>query len=595
MSKKLEEYTKEELLSYIAKLKKDTKFGLVWNPKDEQVAIDCETKIPVLQEVANKTILKATEDDPVHLLLEGDNYHSLSVLNYTHAGKVDVIYIDPPYNTGNKDFVYNDHFIDKDDAFRHSKWLSFMNNRLRLAKDLLADTGVIFVSIDDNEYAHLKILCDMVFGEENSIGPFIQNKLNAKNDTLNIQKNHEYILVYRKREIKVGGKTIPTLINKKVTTKEVYKEGDKYYYLGDSITTRGEGGILNSRKNLGYTIYYNPESGDFKGEIDYDVELAKTINDESKLYVTKSELVNNGYVYIRPPKVRGKLGAWTWDCNRFNANLDKIFIKKTRSGYIVQTKKFVESEEVYEHDGKYYYDVVNKLGNSKSIIEFSTNDGTDVYNQILEAGSFNNPKNLQMLKFFIGLYDKKDAIILDFFAGSGTTGQAVLELNHDDEGKRQFILGTNNENGIAENITYERISKVIDGYNSTPGIPANLRYYKTDFVDTNGLSTLTDKDKLDITKEMGAMIALRENSFDQVEQTDHWQTYENTSRLTAIYYREDKTRIQEYLDKLNAQDKPVKLYVFGWGKNVGSEYASKKISVEDIPEPLIEVYKEIAK
>lgn len=595
MSRKLDEYTKEELLAYIKQLQKDTKFGLVWNPKDEQVAIECETKLPILRAVTDKAISKAANDEPTHLLLEGDNYHLLSVLNYTHAGKIDVIYIDPPYNTGNKDFVYNDHYVDKDDPYRHSEWLSFMDNRLRLAKTLLADSGVMFISIDDNEYAHLKILCDKIFGEENSIGPFIQNKLNAKNDTLNIQKNHEYVLVYRKMEIKAGGKTVPTLLNKKVTTKEVFKNDDKFYYLGDSITTRGEGGILNSRKNLGYTIYFNPESGDFKGVMDYDVELAKTVNDESKLYATESDLVENGYVCIRPPKVRGKLGAWTWDCNRFNNNLDKIFIKKTRSGYAVQTKKFVDPDEVYEFDGKYYHDVVNKLGNSKSIIEFSTNDGTDVYNQILEAGSFNNPKNLQMLKFFIGLYDKRNAIVLDFFAGSGTTGQAVLELNQEDDGKRQVILGTNNENSIAENITYERMNKVINGYGSTAGIPANLRYFMTDFVDISGLSTLTDKDKLEIAKEMGVMIALRENSFEQVEQTSHWQTYENATQITAIYYREDKTMIDEYLDKLNAQDKPVKLYIFGWGKNAGTEYASEKISVEDIPEPLIEVYKEIAK
>lgn len=213
----------------------------------------------------------------------------------------------------------------------------------------------------------------------------------------------------------------------------------------------------------------------------------------------------------------------------------------------------------------------------------------------------NGKKPIRLIRQLIEMASNKDSVILDFFAGSGTTGHAVLQLNANDGGRRQFILGTDRGKAdvggvnIAEDITYVRINKVINGYNSTAGIPANLRYYKTDFVDTSGLSTLTDKDKLDITKEMGAMIALRENSFDQVEQTDHWQTYENATQLTAIYYREDKTRIQEYLDKLNAQDKPVKLYVFGWGKNAGSEYASKKISVEDIPEPLIEVYKEIAK
>ncbi len=135
MSKKLDEYTKEELLAYVRQLQKDTKFGLVWNPKQENIVAECETKVPVLQEVEDKAIAKAGDDEPTHLLLEGDNYHSLSVLNYTHAGKVDVIYIDPPYNTGNKDFIYNDRYVDKEDPYRHSQWFSFMDNRLRLAEE----------------------------------------------------------------------------------------------------------------------------------------------------------------------------------------------------------------------------------------------------------------------------------------------------------------------------------------------------------------------------------------------------------------------------------------------------------------------------
>ena len=166
MGRRLEEYTHEELIEYIKTLKKQKRFGLVWEDKPENVVRECETKLPVVKEVEEKAIENAS-GEPTNIIIEGDNYHALSVLNYTHAGKIDVIYIDPPYNTGNKDFIYNDCYVDKEDTFRHSKWLSFMEKRLRLAKNLLADDGVIFISIDDNEQANLKLLCDSVFGDNN--------------------------------------------------------------------------------------------------------------------------------------------------------------------------------------------------------------------------------------------------------------------------------------------------------------------------------------------------------------------------------------------------------------------------------------------
>ncbi|MCX8179110.1 MAG: site-specific DNA-methyltransferase, partial [Candidatus Aenigmarchaeota archaeon] len=165
-----ENWTKEELIEEIKRLKKRKKYGLIWEDKPEEVVELCKKKLPVLKEVKSKEII-TDKNKPVNLLIEGDNYHALSVLNYTHAGKIDVIYIDPPYNTGNKDFIFNDHYVDKEDAYRHSKWLSFMERRLKLAKNLLKDTGVIFISIDDNEVAQLKILMDDsdLFGAHNFI------------------------------------------------------------------------------------------------------------------------------------------------------------------------------------------------------------------------------------------------------------------------------------------------------------------------------------------------------------------------------------------------------------------------------------------
>jgi adenine-specific DNA-methyltransferase len=165
MPKTLEDYTKEELIDIIKGLKRRKKFGLVWEDKPEEIVSLCEANLPVVEQIP-KLAIEKLKDAPTSIIIEGDNYHSLSALNYTHSGKVDVIYIDPPYNTGNKDFLYNDHYVDSEDTFRHSKWLSFMSERLRLAKELLANDGVIFISIDDNEHSYLRVLCNQIFGEE---------------------------------------------------------------------------------------------------------------------------------------------------------------------------------------------------------------------------------------------------------------------------------------------------------------------------------------------------------------------------------------------------------------------------------------------
>src|SRR5258708_1534498 len=195
-------WTREELVEEIGKLKKRKKYGIVWEGKPEEVVELCKKEFPVLEEDKQKAI-NSSEDKPMNLIIEGDNYHSLSVLNYTHKGEIDIIYIDPPYNTGNKDFVYNDHYVDIDDGYRHSKWLNFMDKRLRLAKNLLKADGIICISIDDNEQAQLKLLCDEIFHETNRLSThhvqvrYADKTLNEKNDW---QPVMEYVLVYAKNE-----------------------------------------------------------------------------------------------------------------------------------------------------------------------------------------------------------------------------------------------------------------------------------------------------------------------------------------------------------------------------------------------------------
>ena len=199
--KTLEGLTDEERANLIGLLRSHKKYGLVWEDKPEEVEKLLEEQIPVFQEVKERAILNDA-DAPNHILIEGDNLHALTALSYTHAGKIDVIYIDPPYNTGNKDFVYNDSFVDTEDAYRHSKWLSFMSKRLKIAKKLLSDKGVIFISIDDNEQANLKLLCDNILGKDNFCGEFIWRKKSGGGQTdIYFVTEHEYVLVYQKSSV----------------------------------------------------------------------------------------------------------------------------------------------------------------------------------------------------------------------------------------------------------------------------------------------------------------------------------------------------------------------------------------------------------
>ena len=415
----------------------------------------------------NKTLRPCREesvdfDNTENLYIEGDNLEVLKLLQETYLGKIKMIYIDPPYNTGH-DFVYEDDFSQSsneylsnsgqfDDAGNrlvantesngrfHTDWLNMMYPRLRLAKDLLTEDGVIFISIDDNEQCNLVKLCDEVFGAENCIGPIIQNKQNAKNDTVNIQKNHEFILVYRKSSNSINGSIAATLSRKVITYRNAYEDDGRFYYLNDPITTRGEGGTLNARPNLGYTVYYNPETKDKIAVADYNVTLAKTSNDEGEIYTTDNELLCKGYVAIRPPRVRGKLGCWTWALEKFNAQKDEIIITGKPGSYAVRKRTFVKKEDIVTVDGKMQY-TASSMTNSRSILDFSTNDGTNTLNTVLgKKAVFSNPKNLEMIKYLIQLVADKSFIVLDFFSGSATTAHAVMQANAEDGGKRRFIM-----------------------------------------------------------------------------------------------------------------------------------------------------------
>ena len=550
-----------ELEAQVRKLKKNN-LGLVFEDKTEDVVEQCQKQVPVLKEVI-KNRINLGDGFTDNLLIEGDNYHSLSVLNYTHKGKIDLIYIDPPYNTGNNDFIYNDQYIDTEDAYRHSKWLSFMRNRLVLARDLLKPTGLLFISIDDNEQAHLRVLCNKIFGEANYRATIVVKGNPRGRDYGGIARTHDYILVYSKTlESKILSIT--------EESKEFPYEDKRGGFEVRELRNRNVAFNIRNRPNLYYPFYINP-----KKELDngfFEISLEK----------------HKGWVELFPKESQGEKTVWRWGKPKSLANLNtEIVAKRMKDGGYQIVEKYRKKEKM-----------ARSIWDDKDV---NTEKGTLLVKEVLGEKIFAYPKSVEMIMRIVEMASVSDHItILDFFAGSGTTGHAVLKLNAEDGGSRKFIICTNNEdnNGsgkkIATDICYPRIKKAIKGYDDVAGIPSNLFYYQTDLVDIEQIHKVPDEAKIRITYQAGEMIAVREDALNEVEKNDWWQIFEGKGKLVAIYFKEDKAKLAELIVKLEKKNLPTALYIFSWGKNeYKGEYSSANIMVEDIPEPIIEVYKEL--
>ncbi len=480
------------LLTYLSELEKEIKgkkYGLVFEEHREKIDETLENNLPVLTELED---LYIDNGGQMNFLIEGDNLAALQLLLKTHRGKIDLIYIDPPYNTGNKDFIYDDNYVDIDDGFRHSKWSSFMEKRLALAKELLAKTGVIFIQISDIELAQLRILCDTIFGEENFLNVISVNMKNIAGasgggEDKRFKKNCEYILVYAKYyptfplfKNAYDFEEIYSLIERykaegvswKYNSVLVY-EGDKEYI---ASTEDGDGNeiriylrknyIIRSIKKLALDegisekeVFYKygrrifqtalPQSS-IRPRIMTKLQELHIENDFCSIeYVPRSGR-NRGILYEQFYKGDAcRLLAWLSDVSEI---IDGVLYKKTLQGtywnYAASTKN------------------LSKEGN----VDFG-----------------NGKKPLDLLKRIVNLVDNNNGTVLDFFAGSGTTGHAVISLNAEDGGTRRFILCTNNENNICSNKTYPRLKNVINGYTtdngkSFPPNAASLKYFKIDFV-----------------------------------------------------------------------------------------------------------------
>src|SRR5699024_1293944 len=366
-----------------------------------------------------KTKEDKTETNSGNKIIHGDNLEALKSLLPEYEGKIKCIYIDPPYNTGNENWVYNDNVnhpkIKKwlgevvgkegDDLSRHDKWLCMMYPRLQLLHKLLAEDGAIFISIDENEQANLKLVCDEIFGIKNFLGSIaVVNNFKGRSDAKYIATAHEYLLAFQKGSFVSKGVPLPEEYSKKYKLKD---EKGKYRQLG--LRKRGSNAREVDRPNLFYPIYYNIKS--------------------KKLSLKKKE----GDVEIIPKLSNGENGTWRWGRETLLKRIDEVEarIVKTRNEYDVFQKDYLNKKGVEKRikPKSYWFDKI-----------FSAEAGTLEIKNIFSKKVFQTPKSNAFIKYILQQGTQKDDIILDSFAGSGTTAHAVLNLNKEDGGNRKFIL-----------------------------------------------------------------------------------------------------------------------------------------------------------
>jgi len=549
-------------------------YGLLWFDVPEAFEDDVENKLPILKEIP-KLAIKSKDDKPTHLLIEGDNYHALTCLNYTHKGKIDVIYIDPPYNTGSDGFKYKDkRILDEypdgtevpiDHPLRHSYWLSFMKKRLELSKHLLKESGLIFISIDDNELAQLKLLCDEIFVPSNFISIIAlrvspPNGVKTTHAKKTIIKEKEFLLVYAKNK-------------DKVSFTPQFKKADKW-------DTHFNSFIEKKTKNYD-TWKIIPLNKKLK-ELNITADL-----DGQKFIKFISQNAENIFQSVGLAKIK----------NIAKYNQEKIVPIDGMDGYFAYKGRQVQllSKSIKDTpEGSTLARLVCDLWIDISFNNLFQEGGVD-----LKFGK----KPVELIKRIINLSTQnKKTIILDFFAGSGTTGEAVMDLNEKDRGNRQFILITNDEetvngkkNRIMTDVCLPRIKNVIKGYNNKRGLGNSIKYYKTAFVGKNNILNADDKDKIELAHNAGGMLAIAENTLEEIERNNYYQIFKNGKQYTAVYFREEFDKFDEFIKKVVLLKKSVVVYIFSWEKelDVADFENYKNISVKTIPEPILEIYKKI--
>ena len=570
----------KRIIELESKLKFLNKYGLVWDKEDtkEDVVLHCENNIPLLVQEEDKKII--CNEGENNILIEGDNYHALTALNFVAKETIDIIYIDPPYNTGHNDFSYNDKFVDKEDCYRHSKWLNMISKRLVLAKELLKKDGIIFISIDDKEQANLKLLCDSIFGENNFITNFCWEKTqHFGRQKINYYSNCEYILCYAKKLFNSDNGSLKELLVEKVKTDLID---------APLFNASNKENILTFKKG---TVKFNLKDGTYK---------------TSK---------NESYLLIKPVIIKNSLNAndlilkfkSRWSQKTIDEEINKgttFWIKS--DGFAIRTVYHLGKTTNESPKQLIFTNTNNPLC---SINRFKTKvgvneEGSNELSNIITQNIFSYPKPVSLIKYLLSLYYNYDLkqhnnnfTVLDFFAGSRTTGQAVMELNKEDGGHRKFILCTNNENNICTGVTYPRLKTVISGIRPdatkySEGLPNNLFYFKTDFVkDENN----TEQARYSLVEKVDGLLCIAENIFEEVERNDYSSHYKSKNKHLFIfndYYSKEK--FDEFKQRILKTIGSKIVYIYSSNNDVDPTLINDKdVIIKPIPSKIYEIYKEI--
>lgn len=420
MADNYDDYSKDQLVRLLRERDRRPRFGLVWERDEIDHDLSVNNDFVALDWDANLSCGESAQDN---LIIEGDNFDALRYLRMTHAGRVKCIYIDPPYNTGNRDFIYNDRFVDKDDAYRHSKWLEFMYRRLELAKELLTEDGVIFVSIDDNEVFHLGLLMEQIFGEAGFVATCIWQKRYSRENRGAIGDAHEYLLIYS-------------------PDPDQFKKRRGKLPLGD--------------KQL--AVYKNPNkdpNGPWRS-----VALSAQGYRPNQMY----EITTPSGKVCRPPEG----SCWKIIEPRYKELLaaGRIYFGKNGDAMPARIQYLKDIEGMVPWTWWPHEEVGHTDEARKEIQEIF---GTQT--------AFDTPKPVRLIERILRIATNPGDIVLDFFAGSGTTAQAVLNLNKEDGGKRRFILVSSTEatadapdKNLCRDVCAERVRRVISGYTNKKGL-----------------------------------------------------------------------------------------------------------------------------
>lgn len=463
--------TDEETLNNLSLIENELtkkKYGLIWEDHEERVDIELKNKIPTFEDIKRKTL--KTVEEKFNFLLEGDNLHSLYLLEKTHKEKIGVIYIDPPYNTGSKDFIYNDEYIDSENEYKHSKWLSFMSKRLNIAKKLLSKNGVIFISIDDNELYSLKLLCDEIFGDNNYLSTIVVESgevfgTKAAHVDKTFVKVKDYVLVYAKDK--------NYITNKKPLYDSMNELYDSHY---NTIVD------LKEMKKINVINYLKSQEKILNSmDVNIDKLSVKYINDTLRINEKFKDYFYNNIakiLYTDQPLTKKLPDEYinSLTCGKVY-RLDDKLIFKTSTGSIRMLQSY---NNCLHKTDDYYSDYCRSSirGDLWKNFHIDMRNIDDEGNVKFKSGK----KPIRLIKQLIKWANINDCIVLDFFAGSGSTAEAVLELNSQDDGNRKFILCTNNENNICDSVTYVRLKNILNGYSKKRGLKYNLKYYKTSYI-----------------------------------------------------------------------------------------------------------------